>query len=555
MRRSILTGLLATLGGIAAIASANSADLANKAPQNCKADDAPYKNYGCLDAYLGDGFFERLINYYRLEWGHEAPPVDPKAPPGRRDGWPATPLSIPPFPFTEWPYGAATALGVSRPSSNDSPLMVALANAGLGKAMSANNIQVYGWVNGGGNISTSTVKPGGNFPAADMYTPNTLTLDQAVIYVERVPDTVQKDHVDWGFRVSGTYGENDRYTTTYGIASYQLLGRNLTNIYDFPMVYGEVFIPQIGEGLVVRLGRYIAIPDIEAQLAPNIYMYSHSMTYAYDNYTNEGLIGTLAVTRNWFVQLGVTIGTDTAAWRLGQTVPNPFPNPVYPNNTMPRDPGAVPSLTAALRWQSNSGADSFYLVANGINGGQWGYNNLQWFGGTYYHKFDEQWHLAFEMYTLSQRNVLNQNNAEAQTIMANGGYPFTVANGFNYNAPNFAQCNAALVSCTARVVAAVAYLNYKFSALDNISFRPEFYDDMAGQRTGVKTRYANFGVGWQHWFSPQLELRPEVVYYHSLDANAFNGNTDACPASANCKAIAPYRNFAWIASMDLILHF
>ncbi len=555
MRKSILTGLLATLGGIAAIASANSADLANKAPQNCKADDAPYKNYGCLDAYLGDGFFERLINYYRLEWGHEAPPVDPKAPPGRRDGWPATPLSIPPFPFTEWPYGAATALGVSRPSSNDSPLMVALANAGLGKAMSANNIQVYGWVNGGGNISTSTVKPGGNFPAADMYTPNTLTLDQAVIYVERVPDTVQKDHVDWGFRVSGTYGENDRYTTTYGIASYQLLGRNLTNIYDFPMVYGEVFIPQIGEGLVVRLGRYIAIPDIEAQLAPNIYMYSHSMTYAYDNYTNEGLIGTLAVTRNWFVQLGVTIGTDTAAWRLGQTVPNPFPNPVYPNNTMPRDPGAVPSLTAALRWQSNSGADSFYLVANGINGGQWGYNNLQWFGGTYYHKFDEQWHLAFEMYTLSQRNVLNQNNAEAQTIMANGGYPFTVANGFNYNAPNFAQCNAALVSCTARVVAAVAYLNYKFSALDNISFRPEFYDDMAGQRTGVKTRYANFGVGWQHWFSPQLELRPEVVYYHSLDANAFNGNTDACPASANCKAIAPYRNFAWIASMDLILHF
>jgi len=412
-------------------------------------------------------------------------------------------------------------------------------------------------VNGGGNISSGTVRPGGNFPAADMYTPNTVTLDQAVVYIERVPDTVQKDHVDWGFRVSGTYGENDRYTTTYGIASYQLLGRNLTNIYDFPMIYGEVFIPQIGEGLVVRLGRYIAIPDIEAQLAPNIYMYSHSMTYAYDNYTNEGLIGTLAVDKNWIVQLGVTIGTDTAAWNWGQTVPNPFPNSVYPGNTMPKDPGAVPSLTAAIRWQSNSGNDSFYLAANGINGGQWGYNNLQWYGGTYYHKFDEQWHLAFEMYTLSQRNVLNQNNAEAQTVIANGGYPFTLANGFNYNAPSFAQCSAALVSCAARVVAAVAYLNYKFSPLDNISFRPEFYDDMQGQRTGVKTRYANFGIGWQHWFSPQVEIRPEVVYYHSLDANAFNGNPDACPASASCKvsAIAPDKNFAWIASMDLIMHF
>jgi hypothetical protein len=75
---------------------------------------------------------------------------------------------------------------------------------------------------------------------------------------------------------------------------------------------------------------------------------------------------------------------------------------------------------------------------------------------------------------------------------------------------------------------------------------------MEGQRTGVKTRYADFGVGSQHWLSPQIELRPEVVYYRSLDANAFNGNSNACPASANCKvsAIAPDRNFAWIASTE-----
>ena len=49
----------------------------------------PYKNYNCLDTYLGDDFLGRFINYYRLEWGHDAAPADPKAPPGRRDGWPA----------------------------------------------------------------------------------------------------------------------------------------------------------------------------------------------------------------------------------------------------------------------------------------------------------------------------------------------------------------------------------------------------------------------------------------------------------------------------------
>jgi hypothetical protein len=60
----------------------------------------PYKNYSCLDSYLGDDFITRFINYYRLEWGHEAAPSDPKAPPSRRDYWPATPQSTPPMPFT-----------------------------------------------------------------------------------------------------------------------------------------------------------------------------------------------------------------------------------------------------------------------------------------------------------------------------------------------------------------------------------------------------------------------------------------------------------------------
>jgi hypothetical protein len=110
----------------------------------------------------------------------------PKAPPGRGDYWPTTPQSIPPYPFTEWPYGGAAALGVTRPSSVDSPLMAALANTGLGKAMNENHIQMYGWVNVGGNISTSAVTPGGNSPASYMYSPNTATLDQAVIYIERV---------------------------------------------------------------------------------------------------------------------------------------------------------------------------------------------------------------------------------------------------------------------------------------------------------------------------------------------------------------------------------
>ncbi len=550
MKRLGLIGLaLAVPGGMAATGAAQAGDTSAprlKSAIDCHAKDAPYKNYACLDEYLGDGVMERFFNYYKLEWGHDAAPADPKAPPGRRAGWAAAPATTPPFPFTEWPYGGATSLGVTRPSSTDSPLMVAIANTQLGKTLNDNNLQIYGWINGGFNVSTNTVKPGGNWPAAYDYTPNVPTLDQAVVYFERLPDTVQKDHVDWGFRLSAIYGENYRYTTSYGVASNQLLGHNLNNGYDFPMVYGELYVPQVADGMLLRLGRFISVPDIEAQLAPNNYMYTHSMTYTFDNYTNYGLQATVALNQNWFVQAGVTVGTDTGPWHWGQTVPNPFPNPVYPGNTMLKDPGAKPSFTAGVRWQSDSGWDNVYVVADAINDGVWGYNNLQWKGITWYHRINEKWHFSWEMYSLSQKNVLNITDPGG--IIANGGYPFTPANGFLANAPNFAQCsNPKALTCTAEVFATVMYLNYQFSPLDNISFRPEFYDDMQGQRTGTKTRYANFGIGWQHWFSPQVEIRPEVTYYRSLDAPAFNGNFNV--------GLPPTKNYALIGAADLIWHF
>ena len=506
----------------------------------------PYKNYSCLDAYLGDDLLTRFINYYRLEWGHDSAPSDPKAPPSRRDYWPATPETTPPMPFTEWPYGGATAIGVTRPSSIDSPLMNAIGNTTVGQALNDNHIQIYGWFNAGGNVSNNTVR-GGNAPAAYDYNPNTVQLDQAVVYIERLPDTVQKDHIDWGFRIAPIYGENYRYTTAYGLWSYQLLNHNSNYGYDLPMAYGEVFIPQVAEGLLVRFGRYISIPDIEAQLAPNNYMYTHSMTYTFDNYTNTGLQSTLAITKNWFFQLGVSIGTEAMPWHWNAQIANPFPNPLYPNNTMPKDPGAVPSVTAGIRWTSDSGNDNVYVVADAINNGNWGYNNLQWLGWTWYHKFNDQWHISIESYDIHQYNVLNVNNPAALAAFANGGTPFS-PQYMPFNSPFGAQCsNPALFSCTAESRSFLWYLNYSPDKLNNISWRMEWFDDVEGQRTGTKTNYIETGIGWQHWFSPQIEIRPEFSFYRSLNAFAFNGNPNL--------GIAPNKNTALIGSADMIIHF
>ncbi|MGO8916131.1 MAG: outer membrane beta-barrel protein, partial [Stellaceae bacterium] len=509
----------------------------------------PYKNYACLDAYLGQDIFTRFYNYYRLEWGEAGPPADPDAPSPNREGWPRTPATTPPMPFTEWPTGATQSIGVTRPNTADSPFMAAIANTSAGQWMQDNHFQIYGWIDPGINLSSNTTRPGGNFPISYTYTPNTVQLDQAVLYIDRFPDTVQTDHIDWGLRLSGLYGENYRYTNSYGIASYQFNKLNNVNGYDFPMEYVDVYIPYVFQGMDIRVGRYISIPDIEAQLAPNNYTYTHSMTYAWDNYTNTGIVTSTQVTKNILVQLGLTDGTETPLWHFKQKIPNPDPNPLYPDPTYLKDPGNQPSLTACARFVWNDGWDTFYPCIDGINSGNWGYNNIQWHGFTYYHRFNDQWHLSYENYYLSEKGVPNLRNPTAVAIFENGGTPFSPQN-VPQNPPNLAYCkNDSALSCNVWAAGFLAYLNYSPEPLDNFSFRPEFYVDPQGWRTGTgaNTKYYEFTLGWQHWLSPQIELRPEVSYWRSLDTKAFNGNPIA--------GIPANMNYTVLGAMDMIIHF
>jgi hypothetical protein len=555
MHRLTISAVLATgllgIGSVSATAQTPAAPTPAPVPTTCTGTPDPYTNYACLDTYLGTGILERFYNYYRLEMGQAGPPTDPNAPASRIDGWPRTPQTTPPMPFTEWPYGGSTSIGVTRTGSVDSPLMTAIANTSLGQWMNDTGFQVYGWVDPGFNFSSNDLrKPGGNAPVAYAYIPNTLQLDQAVIYLDRFPDTVQTDHIDWGLRLSAIYGENYRYTTSYGIASYQLLKYNAVNGYDFPMLYGELYIPYVAQGLMIRAGRYISVPDIEAQLAPNNYMYTHSLTYSYDNYTNEGVIGTLFITKDLSIQAGVEIGTEATVTNAWNTVVNPNPNsaalanPLYPGSRFPRDPGAVPSFTVCARYTWNDGWDDINPCANGINGGQWGYNNLQWYGLTYYHKFNDHWHIAYEFYDEHENGVPNLKNPTVQALNAtlggDGGTPFG-SPYISHNNPAEAYCaSSTAIRCSAYAIGTTAYINYSPEPLDNFSFRPEIYYDPQGQRTGTPATYWEISFGWQHWFSPQIEIRPEVGYYHSNGANAFNGGT---------------KNYTLIGAGDVIWHF
>jgi hypothetical protein len=250
------------------------------------------------------------------------------------------------------------------------------------------------------------------------------------------------------------------------------------------------------------------------------------------------------VTPHIILQAGISVGTEATFTNVGQTILNPNPGPqqpIYGATKLLKDPGAqFPTFTACARFDWNEGKDNIQPCANGINSGTWGYNNLQWYGVTYYHKFDDHWHLSWEFYDEHQNGVPNINNPTIASGLAAG----TISTPFsqlNFNQPGLAHCASyTVVRCNAYAIGSVAYLNYSPEPLDNFSLRPEIYYDAQGQRTGTSATYWEVSIGWQHWFSPQVEIRPEIGYYKSNGGNAFNGGT---------------KNFTFLGASDIIWHF
>jgi hypothetical protein len=80
--------------------------------------------------------------------------------------------------------------------------------------------KLYGWIGPSLNFSTSSHL---NLPEAnDMYS-NRFELNQLVIYAERLPDSVQRGHIDWGYHLTALYGTDYRFTFGKGYFSGQWL--------------------------------------------------------------------------------------------------------------------------------------------------------------------------------------------------------------------------------------------------------------------------------------------------------------------------------------------
>ncbi len=270
-------------------------------------------------------FFVRWADFYKQDWR-----PDPNAPPSpapARRGLPS-PLDAPPFPSSDWSYGGSPTIG--EPDTNSYPLMTAINEA-------RSRFKLYGWLDPTLNFSTSSSRnaPEGN----DLYS-NRFELNQAVLYAERLPDTVQRDHIDWGFHLTALYGTDYRYTTNKGYFSDQLIVHNRQYGFDPALEYVDIYFPHVAQGMNLRIGRYISIPGIEAQLSPNNYFFSHSLLYVIDPFTDTGALATIKLYDQWLIQLGITASHDVALWT----------------------PDAKPSGTACVSYTTHSVNDNIYAL-------------------------------------------------------------------------------------------------------------------------------------------------------------------------------------------------
>jgi hypothetical protein len=242
--------------------------------------------------------------------------------------------------------------------------------------------------------------------------------------------------------------------------------------------------------MTIKYGRYISPPDIEAQLAPDNYLWTHSLMFTVDNYTQTGILGSIKLNPQWMIQAGIHSGDDIAPWNKA----------------------AIPSAEAFLRWQSKSNKDSIYGGMNSINnghyrladkdGGSHGHDNLQQFNVTWGHRFSRRVHMMTEGYYIYEINAL-----VGGTVTSGSPRPYYRGTGPGAYLPGMSQAWGL-----------VNYTNFKITDKDYITIRPvDFLGDPRGVRTGYRTTYGSWTIGWCHRFNNLLCIRPEIRYERALN--------------------------------------
>ena len=190
------------------------------------------------------------------------------------------------------------------------PFMNALQGTWYGAALDDNRLAVSGWES---ITYTASTDRHDNLPMGFNYLANQLTLQQSWLRFERFVDPNATDPT-WGFRSDTMLvGVDYRFTLARGLLYNQLTadhgGPNQYGI-DPVQFYSELYLPDVGRRLDVKVGRFFAQYGVESIDTTQNAVYTRAYNFLYNPFTNTGLLTTLKLTDAWSVQNGLVSGSD-----------------------------------------------------------------------------------------------------------------------------------------------------------------------------------------------------------------------------------------------------
>jgi hypothetical protein len=289
--------------------------------------------------------------------------------------------------------------------------------------------------------------------------------------------------------------------------------------------------------LNLTLGRIISEADIEAQLAPNNLMSSHSLLYGYDPYCQWGLFGTLKLSKNWVVQGGISAGNDVTPWET-------------------QDPGCQPTGSVMVQYQSDNNKFGFYGGANAFNNADWGFNNIQQYVGTFTYKFTEKLWTTHESWFMYQKECPGHATVNNPGGVAAGDEPLSQVGGIGYS-----DAQIPVKPGYAGEWATLNYTMYRLGPSCFLTVRNEAFDDNDGNRTGYATLYSEHSIGLTWWPSKLITFRPELRFDHSYGTHGATtaGAQVINPNGGFVDEAKPFDNGTrrnqYTAQFDVIYHF
>ena len=341
-----------------------------------------------------------------------------------------------------------------------------LAQTRLGNILENRGITIYGWTQFSQNLSTAS---GSNAPVLMIDRANEFLMNQNYLVVEKTLDTEKKER-QWGWRMDWILpGSDYRFTLPRGLWNDQLTrnngGPDLYGI-DPYQFYFQGYLPNIGEGTTVKVGRFATHCAYELVQAVDTPFVSRAYMFQYNPFTHTGVWAVTQMNDAWSVGYGAATGSDTFI-----------------------DPANRFTFLGNLRWAPPEGRTAIQfntVISDADFNAAEAFPFYNYYGIVATHKITDKLTYALDTAYSHVDDVPN-------TGFANW-----------YGAANY----------------------FIYGINDNLSttLRAEVFDDPQGFRTGFEGMYteATWGFAWKPVNS--LILRPSVRYDYNGYSRPFEGD-------------------------------